>query len=64
MIQSKINLIKRETIEPIQVTLIEDTRDSTSKLALVEEANRVEDKEAAERAAEEVVVEETVTTVV
>ena len=59
-----IHQTTRETIEPIQDTLNDKTSDRTSKPALVEEANKVEDKEAVERVAEDVVGEATATPVV
>ena len=53
----------RWTIDQIQDTLDDETSYLTYKIERVEEANKVEDKEAVERVAEEVVGEATATPV-
>ena len=62
--QSKIHRTTRETIDPIHDISDDETSDCKSKLAWAEEANKVEDKEAADSAAVEVVGEETATEVI
>ena len=59
-----INYTMRETIEMIQDTLDDNTSERTPKQEWVEESNKVEYKEAVERAAEEVVVEATANSVI
>ena len=54
----------RWTIDQIQDTLDDETSYLTYKIERVEEANKVEDKEAVERVAEEVVGEATDTTAI
>ena len=54
----------REMIEPIQDTEDDETSDHNSKLAWLKEANKAKDKEAADRAAEDVVGEATATPII
>ena len=62
--QSKINHARIENIELIQDISADETSDRTYKLAWVEEVNKVEYKEAVERAAEEVMGEATANSVI